>query len=296
MKIQVLGTGAWGTAVGQLIQANGHDVTWVHHDGVGWEPEKVDWVVLALPVQHLRETLSCLKAPVGPVLNLSKGLEIVTGQRVSEVIGSVWPGCSTATLSGPTLAGEVKKGLPAVAAVASLDPAVAEAAQRLVHQSVFRVYRSADLIGVEYGGALKNVYAIAGGLCLGLSLGENALAGLLTRSLAEMTRLGLHAGGRPETFAGLSGVGDLMLTATSRQSRNFQVGLKLAQGLTLEQILASSAGVAEGVATAKALYQHPIFSAGEKPVATEVYRMLYEEKSPREAVRDLLGRAMASES
>jgi glycerol-3-phosphate dehydrogenase (NAD(P)+) len=296
VKVLILGTGAWGRGVGTLMQGNGHAVAWARHTGEGWQPEQADWVVLALPVQHVRATLQRLAPPSCPVLNLSKGLEITTGRRVSEVIANVWGARPIATLSGPTLAGEVAQGLPAVAVMAAEDDALAEASQRLLHQPVFRVYRSRDVIGVEYGGALKNVYAIAGGVCVGLQLGENALAGLLTRSLAEMKRLGMQAGGQAETFAGLSGVGDLLLTAASRQSRNFQVGLRVAERKPREEILASLSGVAEGVATAQALYQHPMFAATEKPVATEVYRMLYEAKAPGEAVRDLMQRAMIAES
>ncbi|HSI84975.1 MAG: NAD(P)H-dependent glycerol-3-phosphate dehydrogenase [Candidatus Methylacidiphilales bacterium] len=281
----------------------------------------MDYLLLALPVQHIRETLRHLPAPGAPVLGLSKGLEVRTGMRVSEVITQIWGERRVGALSGPTFATEIQRGMPAACVVAAEDETLAEAFQDLLHQPSFRTYRSTDLKGVELGGALKNVYAIACGVCAGLDLGESCQAALFTRCLAEMTRLGVNSGARAETFAGLSGVGDLHLTGMSQQSRNHRVGRLLAtvtadagsesKGETspkdstaltsetylpaLQKVLAQLGGVAEGVPTTKSAYLNPLIPADSKPIVTEVYRLLYEGKDPRKAVRDLLGRSMKKE-
>jgi len=179
--------------------------------------------------------------------------------------------------------------------VASADEALAERFQGLLHQSSFRLYRSTDLVGVELGGALKNVYAIAAGICAGLELGHNAFAALMTRCLAEMTRIGVRLGGRPETFAGLSGVGDLFLTAGSELSRNFRVGQALGRGEALHSPTFNVGGVAEGIGTTRSVFQLEAIPAEEKPVAAQVYAILHEGVSPRQAVGELMGRAAATE-
>jgi glycerol-3-phosphate dehydrogenase (NAD(P)+) len=232
MNIFILGHGAWGTAISQVTGRLGHRTSLVSHTDKGWPDVKPDYLLIALPVQHVRETLGRFPSPGVPVLSLSKGLEIKTGQRVSEIITEAWNEPRVAALSGPTFAAEIAKGLPAICTIAATSEELAREFQAILHQPSFRTYSSPDLIGVELGGALKNIYAIAGGACHGLNLGQNSLAGLLTRCLAEMTRIGVQAGARAETFAGLSGIGDLMLTATSSQSRNFRMGTLLAQGLS----------------------------------------------------------------
>jgi glycerol-3-phosphate dehydrogenase (NAD(P)+) len=246
-------------------------------------------------VQHVRETLQRFAPPGAPVLSLSKGLEIATGQSVSQIVTAIWGETRVGALSGPTFAGEIVAGLPATCTVAAADEQLAAAFQSILHQGSFRIYTTTDLRGVELGGALKNVYAIAGGACAGLKLGQNSLAGLLTRCLAEMTRIGVQSGARAETFAGLSGMGDLLLTATSEQSRNFRCGLALAQGLPLEKILPQLDGVCEGVPTARAVHLDKSIPEDSKPIVTQLHAVLYEGVAPREAVRNLLSRAPREE-
>jgi glycerol-3-phosphate dehydrogenase (NAD(P)+) len=230
-----------------------------------------------------------------PVLSLSKGLEIKTGERVSQIITEAWNEPRVAALSGPTFAAEIAAGLPAICTIAAQDEQLAKEFQAIFHHSSFRTYSSGDLIGVELGGALKNIYAIAGGACHGLKLGQNSLAGLLTRCLAEMTRIGVQAGARAETFAGLSGIGDLMLTATSEQSRNFRFGSLLAQGLSVEEILPRLGGVCEGLPTTRSVHLNSAIPADSKPIVTQLHAVLYEGISIGKAVKNLLGRAARDE-
>jgi glycerol-3-phosphate dehydrogenase (NAD(P)+) len=293
-QLLILGEGRWGQAMGTLARQLGHEVSFVHHHETSW-PQRADALLIALPVQHLRATLQRFPNPEVPVLSLSKGLEISTGACVSQIVRDLWPTAPVAALSGPNLASEITQGLPAAAVVAAPTPELATYFQHLLHQAAFRLYTSTDLSGVELGGALKNVYAIAGGVCAGLRLGENAFAALLTRCLAEMTRLGVQLGGRAETFSGLSGVGDLFLTAISPASRNHRVGRLIAEGHDLADILQDSPGVAEGLATAQALYHNPAIAHACIPVACEIYAILYEKKSPLLALQDLMGRMATME-
>ncbi len=295
MNIGILGAGIWGKTIGKLAEVNKHRVFLIHHTDSDWPAEKLDMLFIALPVQNIRETLQKFP-PLGvPVLSLSKGLEIETGYRVSQIVADVWPGAAVGSLSGPTLAAEISKGLPAAAVIAATDDALAESFQRVLHQATFRLYRSTDLIGVEIGGALKNVYAIAGGACAQMQFGENAMAGLLTRCVAEMARIGVHAGGRPETFAGLSGMGDLILTATSSQSRNHRMGRLLAQGISVDEALRTLGGVVEGVPTTQSAYLSTAIPNQAKPIIAQVYGVLHEAKPLQQSVRDLLSRAMTAE-
>ncbi|VVM05279.1 NAD(P)H-dependent glycerol-3-phosphate dehydrogenase [Methylacidimicrobium tartarophylax] len=293
-RVCLLGEGRWGTAAGAILSENGHQPFFVHHAETAW-PRNFDLLCLAIPVQHVRETLRRLPAPMVPVVSLGKGLEVGTGFRVTEIVRDAWGSEAVAALSGPNFAEEILRGLPAATVAASRDEALAAWVQQLFHNRRFRVYRSADLIGVEIGGALKNVYGIAGGLCAGLELGENASASLLTRCLAEMSRLGLCLGGRPETFAGLSGLGDLILTARSRQSRNFLLGYQLAQGISLKEALARAGGVVEGVPTTASVRENPLFREIKKPLAEEIYQILFEGKEIRRSLLDLLEREAAPE-
>jgi len=295
MNITILGRGAWGNAIGGVVERLGHRVTFLAHTAAAWPEERADYVLLALPVQHVREMLERLPAPGVPVLSLGKGLEIKTGQRVSQIITEVWHEPRVAALSGPTFAAEIAAGLPAICTIAAQKEDLAKEFQAVFHQPNFRTYTSSDLIGVELGGALKNIYAIAGGACQGLKLGQNSLAGLLTRCLAEMTRIGVQAGARTETFAGLSGMGDLILTATSNQSRNFRFGTLLAQGLSVEEILPRLGGVCEGLPTTRSVYLNAAIHVDAKPIATQLHAVLYEGVPPRDAVRNLLGRAARDE-
>lgn len=295
MNIIILGAGTWGKAVGGLLESQGRTVHYVHHTATCWPEVKPDFVVVALPVQYIRETLKHLPAPGVPVVSLSKGVEISTGCRVSQIIAQEWNENRLAALSGPNLAAEINRGLPATAVIAAEDEALARMFQESMHHPNFRLYRSTDLIGVELGGALKNIYAIAGGVCMGLQLGDNSFAGLITRCVAEMARIGIAAGGQPETFAGLSGMGDLVLTSMSRQSRNHRVGELLAQEMPLDDILREVGGVAEGVHSVKAVFLNSAIPVDCKPIITQVYSLLYEKKSPKIAVYELLGRALKPE-
>ena len=295
MNILILGHGAWGRAIGGVVERLGHHATFVGHADPAWPAVKPDYLLVALPVQHVRETLEHFPPPGVPVLSLSKGLEIKTGARVSQIITEVWNEPRVAALSGPTFAAEIAAGLPAICTIAAQDEQLAKEFQAILHQPSFRTYSSGDLVGVELGGALKNIYAIAGGACHGLKLGQNSLAGLLTRCLAEMTRIGVQAGARAETFSGLSGIGDLMLTATSEQSRNFRFGSLLAQGLTVEEILPRLGGVCEGLPTTRAVHLNSAIPADSKPIVTQLHAVLYEGMPPGKAVKNLLGRAARDE-
>ena len=295
MNIIILGHGAWGTAMGDVISRLKHQVTLVGHADQSWPDVKADYVLVALPVQHVRETLAHFPAPGVPVLSLCKGLEITTGERVSEIITEAWNERRVAALSGPTFASEIAAGLPAICTIAAQDEELAKEFQAIIHQPNFRAYTSGDLVGVELGGALKNIYAIAGGACYGLNLGQNALAGLLTRCLAEMTRIGVNAGAKAETFAGLSGIGDLMLTATSVLSRNFRFGQMLAQGMSIEEILPKLGGVCEGLPTTRSVYLNSAIPADSKPIITHLHAVLYEGMPIGKAVQGLLGRAARDE-
>jgi glycerol-3-phosphate dehydrogenase (NAD(P)+) len=295
MKITIIGHGAWGRAIAQVAGRLNHEVTLLSHSDTTWTEPRPDYVLLALPVQHIRETLTRLPAPGVPVLSLSKGLEITTGDRVSQIVTETWDEPRVGALSGPTFAAEIAAGLPATCTIAAQTDELASEFQTILHQPSFRTYRSPDLIGVELGGALKNIYAIAAGTCHGLKLGQNSLAGLITRCLAEMTRIGVQAGARAETFAGLSGIGDLMLTATSDQSRNFRFGTLLAQGLSPDAILPKLGGVCEGLPTTRSVYLNQAIPADSKPIVTQLHAVLYEGVPPVDAVKNLLGRAARDE-
>jgi glycerol-3-phosphate dehydrogenase (NAD(P)+) len=224
------------------------------------------------------------------IVNVAKGIEGDTGLRMSQVIKDVLPDLAVVTLSGPSHAEEVARGIPTAVVVSSLDSNAAGLAQKTFMTERFRVYTSADLVGVELGGALKNIIALAAGLCDGLGLGDNSKAALITRGLAEMARLGAALGAQRETFAGLSGLGDLVVTCTSRHSRNRAVGERLGKGEKLDDILASMEMVAEGVRNARSAYDVARKHAVRTPITDEVYAILYQEKPPKQAVRDLMTR------
>lgn len=296
MNIIILGAGAWGKSVGGLLQSQGRTVHYVHHTATEWPAVKPDFVAIALPVQFIRETIRKFPALGVPVVSLSKGLEIATGCRVSQIIEQEWKEKRIAALSGPTLASEIDRGLPATAVIAAEDDNLAQQFQESMSHPNFRLYRSTDLIGVEMGGALKNIYAIAGGVCMGMKLGDNSFAGLITRCVAEMSRIGIAAGGRPETFAGLSGLGDLVLTAMSTQSRNHRVGELIAQGKSREEILETVGGVVEGVHSVRSVFINSSIPVDDKPIITQIHGLLYEGKSPKAALYELLGRALKPEA
>jgi len=329
MKIAVLGAGAWGTALA-LHACGRHPVTlWVRDaalaDTIRTErrnPRYLPGVVLAGPLDATADLAAAVSGagllviatsvvglrPVAaglagifaggtppPVLWLCKGLEASTALRPGQVIAQVWPGAASGALSGPSFAQEVAAGLPVALTVASDHPEVVRAAVEAFHHGAARIYGSTDLTGVEVAGALKNIMAIATGISDGLGLGMNARAALLTRGLAEIGRYGAALGARPETFMGLAGVGDLVLTCTGDLSRNRRVGLQLARGDALDAILASLGHVAEGVACCGAVRASAAALGVELPITEAVGSVLFEGRSPRDAVAALLAREPKSE-
>ncbi|MBI2949063.1 MAG: NAD(P)-dependent glycerol-3-phosphate dehydrogenase [Verrucomicrobia bacterium] len=325
MKVTVLGAGGWGTALGRLLSQGKHSVTLWGHDPAHLEemqqsganarylpdvPLPDDWriekeiscavagaecAVVAVPSKAFREVTRHLDSFQGIVVSVTKGIEHDTGWTMCGILGVTAPRSKHATLSGPTLAPEVARGIPTACVAASVDLETAQAVQRLFHRPTFRVYTSADLTGVELGGALKNVIAIAAGMCDGLGFGDNSKAALITRAIVEIRRLGVACGAQPETFSGLSGLGDLAVTCFSKLSRNRGLGERLARGGKLDDILARTVTVAEGVPTARSAFQLARKLQVVTPIIGEVYAMLYEGKNVVEAVRDLTSRDSKAE-
>jgi glycerol-3-phosphate dehydrogenase (NAD(P)+) len=263
-----------------------------------------DLVLLAVPMASLRQVLTEMAdtAEQIPVAWLYKGFEAATdhaaksfGLMAHEVQQQVAPGLQAGVLSGPSFAKEVALGLPAALVAASRHAHVRDALVQAFHADKLRVYANDDVVGVEIGGAVKNVMAIATGLCDGLQLGMNARAALITRGLAEMTRLGVALGARPETFMGLSGLGDLVLTATGDLSRNRQVGMALAQGKTLPEVLQSLGHVAEGVYSARTVVQRAASLGVDMPIASAVVSVLDGQVAAKDAVAALMGRGSKGE-
>ncbi len=320
MKITVLGAGAWGTAIAVSLSARHPTSLW------GNEPEHcrlmaaerrnrrflpevelpaqigieadfgtavaaAELVLVATPTAALREMLVRIAPTRKPVVWLCKGFESEKAELPHQIASEVLPaGSACGALSGPSFALEVARGLPAALTLASADAVFCEAVARELNGPRLRVYFSTDIAGVEIGGAVKNVMAIATGIADGLGLGANARAALITRGLAEITRLGVKLGGRPETFTGLTGAGDLILTCTGDLSRNRQVGLALARGEKLEDILRDLGHVAEGVHTAAAVEARALQLGVEMPITRAVCAVLFGRVSPRVAVEQLLAR------
>jgi glycerol-3-phosphate dehydrogenase (NAD(P)+) len=332
MDILVLGAGAWGTALAISAGARHRVTLWardaaqaaaiaarrenVHYlAGFGLPPgvtvaspqagnvatlaQRHDLVIVATPMAGLREVLTALRGCTRPVAWLCKGFELPASQPYGllghEIRAEVAPTLAAGVLSGPSFAQEVAQGRPTALVAASDAAAVRDALVTAFHGPAMRVYATEDLPGVEVGGAVKNVLAIATGLCDGLALGLNARAALITRGLAEMTRLGLALGARAETFMGLSGLGDLVLTATGDLSRNRRVGLLLAEGRTLQQAVDSLGHVAEGVYSARTVVERARRLGVRMPIADAVVDLLDGRQSPAEAVATLMGRDPAAE-
>jgi len=327
--IGVLGAGSWGTALALLLARNGHPVVLWGHDpahvarliadrrnvvylpdfpfpeAIRPEPDlrrvtgQVERLLIAVPSHAFRSTLEALKACLparAPVLAwATKGLEQTTGRRLSEVVTEVLGPVSAGVISGPSFAREVAQGLPTALTAAALDLETAEAIADWVRDGRVRVYTSTDVAGVELGGAIKNVLAIAAGISDGLGFGANARAALITRGLVEMRRLGEALGGRPETFMGLTGLGDLILTCTDNLSRNRRLGLALGRGELLEAALATLGQVAEGVAAARAVRLLARQTGAEIPISEQVCRVLFEGLAPHAGVEALLRREPRTE-
>ena len=324
MKITVLGAGAWGTALAKVLRENGNAVTLCDKEaavlreiqagrneqflpGVAlpkdWKTELdiakavggAECVVLAIPSQFFRGVAAKLKNHPAILVSVTKGIEYETGETMSRILREHAPANRVAALSGPSFAREVALGIPTTVVCACASDGTAKTVQGLFHRPEFRIYRSTDILGVEYGGALKNVIAIGAGVSDGLGYGDNTKAGLVTRALSEMRRLGVACGAQSETFAGLSGLGDLMLTCFSKQSRNRDLGERLGRGETMAAIQASHPKLAEGYPTAKSAHKLARDKKVATPIIDEVYAMLYEGKAPKQAVRDLISRAFKAE-
>lgn len=320
MKIAVLGAGAWGTAIAASLSSRHELVLWGRDPGQcaaiaaarrnerylpevtlpaplhiesGFEAAlaAAELVLVATPTAALSDMLARLAPLHQPVIWLCKGLDACTAELPHQIAARLLPADSAyGVLSGPSFALEVARGLPTALTLASADAAFSQDMARALHGPRLRVYFSGDIVGVEVGAAVKNVMAIATGIADGLGLGANARAALITRGLAEITRLGVKLGGRPETFTGLTGAGDLILTCTGELSRNRQVGLALADGRKLADILRELGHVAEGVQTAAAVDKRALELGVDMPITRSVCAVLFGAVSPREAVEQLLAR------
>ncbi len=259
---------------------------------------QADVFVAAIPSKYLREALGRFAGKIAadrPVVSVIKGLENGTLLRPSEVIADVLGSRHVATLCGPSHAEEIARRLPASVVAASDDAQLVRDVQRMFNTERFRVYTNTDILGVELAGALKNVIAIAAGICDGQEFGDNAKSALVTRGLVEMTRFGVALGAEPATFSGLAGIGDLMTTCFSRHSRNRAVGERLGRGETLDSILASVESVAEGVTTTRSVHDLAAKKGIDMPITAEVYAVLFENKSPEEATASLMLRPLKEE-
>ena len=329
-KVTVLGCGSWGTALAIVLAQKGQPVTmWCRREEQAAEmnnehenkkylpgvtlPEGIhvtndvadalndtDFVVLAVPSQTLRDNLNNIKEylPEKAVLiNTAKGLEVGSNLRLSQVTNEVIPGSIDryVALYGPSHAEEVGREIPTAVVSCSQNIQVAEAVQDLFMAPTFRVYTNNDLIGTEIGGAIKNIIAIATGIAIGMGLGDNTQAALLTRGMAEISRFGVKLGADPMTFAGLTGIGDLVVTCTSRHSRNHRCGLALGQGKKLDEILNDMGMVVEGVKTTKATVELARELGISMPIAEEMYKVLFEDFPVQQAVSELMGRNKKSE-
>ncbi len=329
MELAVLGAGSWGTALAILLARQGARVRlWGHQKeavealrrdrenreflpGVAFPDsltptaslteslEDADDILVVVPSHAFVEVVDQIAALRPETRTLSwatKGLAPHSARPLHEIAAERLPKAQLAVLSGPTFAGEVARGLPTAITVAGTDREYAERIAERLHSETFRAYTSDDLIGVEIGGASKNVMAIAAGIADGLGFGANARAALITRGLAEITRLGLALGGQPETFMGLAGLGDLILTCTDDQSRNRRMGLALARGLSVEQARKEIGQAVEGIATTREVFQLARRLEIEMPITEQTFRIIYEGLDPRVAVRNLLHRDQRAEA
>ncbi|HYI13721.1 MAG TPA: NAD(P)H-dependent glycerol-3-phosphate dehydrogenase [Thermoanaerobaculia bacterium] len=330
MKISIVGAGSFGTAMAITAGRAGNDVVlWAHDPEVaatiretGGNPDYLkgmplgervhvtndlaeaaqfcDTIFMVVPSHHYREVLTNLRGHLpgtAKVISGTKGIENESLERMSEVTAHVLGDqlAAFAVLSGPTFALETARADPSAAVIASKDTEFAQEVQQVMSSPVFRLYHTTDVVGVELAGSLKNVIAIAAGVLEGMGLGSNTTAALITRGLHEMTRLGLALGGRLETFAGLAGMGDLVLTCTGALSRNRTVGVLLGKGQTLEEILRDAKFVAEGIKTSKSAVQLSQRHGIEMPIASEMYRVLWEGESPRGGLQRLMTRSLKAE-
>ncbi|HKX60705.1 MAG TPA: NAD(P)H-dependent glycerol-3-phosphate dehydrogenase [Verrucomicrobiae bacterium] len=326
MRVAVLGAGAWGTALALVLHRRLHDVVlWGHHAGHladiestgrnerylpgieipnAWIYESdmakaiqdCEAVVVAIPSKSVREATGTLAGYRGIIVSVTKGIDYDTGATMGSVLGETAPRAGVAALSGPTLALEVARGVPSAIVAGSADSEVAHTVQQMFHSPTFRVYTTSDRLGVEFGGALKNVVALAAGVGDGLGFGDNSKAALLTRGIMEIRRLGVACGAQPDTFAGLSGLGDLSVTCFSKLSRNRSLGERLGRGEKLADVLARSISVAEGYPTTRAAFRLARERGVYTPIIDETHAVLYEGKNVAKALQDLVSRESKPES
>jgi glycerol-3-phosphate dehydrogenase (NAD(P)+) len=323
-SVTVIGAGSWGTAIASLLSLRGLQVQFWGRDAALMDQiretrrnerylpdlalseriavtsdldalEPADMLVFVVPSKAVRDTAELVAktkaaSQARVLVSCAKGIELETGRRMSEMIGESIPGLPLAVLTGPNHAEEVARCLATAAVVACTDAEIAKAVQSCFTLPFFRTYTTDDIVGAEWAGAMKNPYAIAAGIALGLKLGDNAIAALVTRALAEMVRLGVAEGGKAETFYGLSGVGDLMTTCYSEHSRNHRVGLMLGQGRPLDEIIASTRMVAEGVPNTASLFRAAKQRNVRTPLLDEIHAVLYEGKPAKEGMKALLSR------
>ena len=301
MRIGVLGAGAWGSALAHVARTAGHEVH-VWSRGMALEPlSGSQGLILAVPAQGVRGVLSGLKSIVTnprkslPLIISAKGIEQGTGLFMNEVVAEVLPGAEAMVLSGPSFAADVMKGLPTAVVMAAQRIADARQWAEALSLPHFRIYATDDVKGVEIGGALKNVLAIACGISDGRSLGDSARAALTTRGFAELTRFAAKLGANPETLMGLSGLGDLLLTCSSRQSRNYSFGFALGEGKTVEQALAQSRGVVEGASTVKIAQALARRHGVDMPIVDAVHAIVDEGRPPEQEIARLLSRPLGPE-
>ena len=328
MKIAVIGSGSWGTAVALLLAKKNYDIylwSWQQEetDRLNRDRENIEFlpgckfpeniicshdigkctdgaelVITVVPSIATRSTARELSKHIQSgqrLLNISKGLEDGTLLRLSQVYAEEIPQANISVMSGPSHAEEVCKGLPTTNVVASGDEQTAKFIQNLLMSDRFRIYTSDDMIGVELGGALKNVIALCAGICDGLGYGDNTKAALMTRGIAEIKRLGVKMGAKAETFSGLSGIGDLIVTCTSMHSRNRRAGILIGEGHSLKETLETVHMVVEGVNTASAAYELSEKYGVSMPIVHEAYDILFSGKAPRDAVAELMTREKKSE-
>lgn len=300
--VAILGTGVWGTALGTIAKNNHHQIRfWSHRGHISLESVVKDATIIvsAVSMKGVIPTASKLRslnlADDKIIVTATKGLDPETTRTPSQVWQQALTNNPVVVLSGPNLSKEIAQGLPAATVLSSKDINAAEKVQEVFASDTFRVYVNQDPIGTELGGTLKNVIAIASGVCDGMNLGTNAKAALLTRALPEMIRIGTHLGASGETFFGLSGLGDLIATCDSNLSRNYQVGYGLAQGMTLNQVLADLEGTAEGVNTTNVLVKIADLEAIAIPIARQVHRLLRGKITPEEAIQALMERDLKPE-
>ena len=296
-RIAIAGNGAWGQALAHVARTAGHDVSmWSRQKSDVVSFASLDAIIVAVPAQAVRDVLTLITPPKGiPLIISAKGIEQKTAKFMNEVVAEVVPGALTFVLSGPSFASDVLKGLPTAVTLAA--PTLAEAGEwaQALSLPMFRVYGSDDVLGVEIGGALKNVLAIACGISDGKGLGDSARAALTTRGFAELMRFGKKLGAKPETLTGLAGLGDLLLTCSSHQSRNYSFGLAIGQGTSVSAALAASRGVVEGAHTARVAQALSVRHEVDMPIVAAVSAIIDHGAEPAQEIARLLARPVREE-